>query len=253
MNQTLEAMARAIFKSWFIDFDPVHTKAQGHTPPGLDPTIAALFPDSFHDSPLGLIPTGWRVSTVGDEFQLTMGQSPPGSTYNEAGAGIPFFQGRADFGFRYPTNRVYCTAPTRFADKHDTLVSVRAPVGDINLAAGRCAVGRGVAAVRHNGGSRSYTYHGMHTLSDHFARYEGEGTVFGSINRKGFTSIAWLAPEDGIIDAFEQTVHPIDEQVEVNIRQSMTLATLRDALLPKLLCGELRVRQIQGCTEGAIL
>ena len=100
MNQTVEAIARAIFKSWFVDFDPVHAKAEGREPVGMDPETAALFPDSFQDSPLGKIPTGWEVSTIGKEFNLIMGQSPPGTTYNEVGEGMPFFQGRRDFGFR---------------------------------------------------------------------------------------------------------------------------------------------------------
>src|SRR6266542_1920490 len=134
MNATLEAMARAIFQSWFVDFDPVRAKLDGRQPIGLDPATAALFPNEFEDSELGPIYNGWRVGEVGDSFDLTMGQSPPGETYNEEGKGLPFYQGRADFGFRFPTRRVFCAAPTRRAKPGDTLVSVRAPVGDINMA-----------------------------------------------------------------------------------------------------------------------
>src|SRR6185437_15207677 len=151
MNETLEAMARALFKSWFVDFDPVRAKAEGRDT-GLPKHIADLFPDSFEDSELGEVPKGWTVGCVDDEFDLTMGQSPPGSTYNDVAKGLPFYQGRTDFGFRFPTRRVYCTAPTRLAKMGDTLVSVRAPVGDINMAAEDCAIGRGVAAVRHKSG-----------------------------------------------------------------------------------------------------
>src|ERR1035437_9471596 len=119
MNETLEVLARSLFKSWFVEA-----------------TQSALT-------------KGWRDGTGDDEFNLTMGQSPPGESYNETDDGIPFYQGRTDFGFRYPTARVFCTAPTRFANAGDTLVSVRAPVGSVNLAAEKCSVGRGVAAVRH--------------------------------------------------------------------------------------------------------
>ncbi len=150
MNRTLEEMAQAIFKSWFVDFDPVRAKAAGEKPAGLTPQLAAFFPDSFEESELGEIPKGWKASNVGQHFRLTMGQSPPGTTYNETGKGTPFYQGRTDFGFRYPTRRVYSTAPTRFAEPGDTLVSVRAPVGDVNMANERCSVGRGVAAIRHS-------------------------------------------------------------------------------------------------------
>lgn len=140
MNETLEAMARAIFKSWFVDFDPVRAKAEGRNP-GLPEGIAALFPKDLQNSELGRIPKGWKVGTIGDEFILTMGQSPPGDSYNGNGEGMPFFQGRMDFGFRYPSRRVFCTTPKRFAEAGDTLVSVRAPVGDINMASKKAALG----------------------------------------------------------------------------------------------------------------
>ncbi len=249
MNQTLEAMAQAIFKSWFIDFDPVHAKAAGRDP-GLPKEIADLFPDSFEDSELGEIPKGWKVSNIGTEFNLTMGQSPPGSTYNEEGKGLPFFQGRRDFGFRYPSKRVYCTAPTRLANANDTLVSVRAPVGDINMASEKCCVGRGVAAVRHYSGSRSYTYYVMRALGDDFARYEAEGTVFGAINKKGFENIKWIVPQSQVIDAFESKAYPLDEYIANNEHEMKTLATLRDTLLPKLISGELRVPDAEKLLEG---
>jgi type I restriction enzyme S subunit len=155
MNETLEAIARAIFKSWFVDFDPVRAKMSGESPEsicqrlGVAPDLLVLFPDRLVDSELGEIPERWRVATVDDEFDLTMGQSPPGSSYNEVGEGLPFYQGRTDFGFRFPTRRVFCTAPTRLAETGDTLISVRAPVGDINMADEKCCIGRGVAAARH--------------------------------------------------------------------------------------------------------
>src|SRR5690606_23436561 len=97
-NRTLESLARAIFQSWFVDFNPVRAKLDGRRPAGMDAATAQLFPDTFTDSPLGPIPTGWSVGTVGDHFRLTMGQSPPGSTYNDSGEGLPFYQGRSDFG-----------------------------------------------------------------------------------------------------------------------------------------------------------
>jgi type I restriction enzyme S subunit len=262
MNETLEAMARAIFKSWFVDFDPVHARrgepmcsptkgADTQVCPYMTPEILNLFPDSFEDSELGEIPKGWRPSTIGSEFNLTMGQSPPGKTYNETGDGLPFFQGRRDFGFRFPTNRVYCTLPKRLADHGDTLVSVRAPVGDINMATARCCIGRGVAGIRHKSGSRSYTYYAMHTLSDRFARFEAEGTVFGAINKKQFEDLRWLSSPGDLVNKFEKIAFPLDEQIEKNILETATLASLRDTLLPKLISGELRVPDAEGFLEGA--
>ena len=124
MNKTLEATARALFKSWFVDFDPVRARMEGRDT-GLPRHIADLFPDRLVDSELGEIPEGWGVKTLGESFNLIMGQSPPGSTYNEHSEGLPFFQGRTDFGFRYPKNRKFCTAPTRIAQPGDALIALR--------------------------------------------------------------------------------------------------------------------------------
>jgi type I restriction enzyme, S subunit len=269
MNKTLEAIARAIFKSWFVDFDPVYenmkrkgAETQGRkekdnsatSSPGvsaLPADILDLFPDSFEDSELGEIPKGWVLSTIGSEFNLMMGQSPPGKTYNETGKGIPFFQGRRDFNFRYPSRRVFCTAPKRFAERDDTIVSVRAPVGDINMAFERCCIGRGVAAIRHKSGSRSYTYCAIHTLSDRFASFEADGTVFGAINKKQFEDLIWLSPDDMLVDEFEKIAFAIDEQVKRNSNETKIIASLRDTLLPKLISGELRVPDADKFVEEA--
>lgn len=242
MNRTLEELAAAIFKSWFVDFDPVVARAEGRQPFGMDAATAVLFPAAFEESKMGSAPVGWRVGTVGEVFDLTMGQSPPGTTYNEEGLGLPFYQGRTDFGFRFPTRRVYCTAPTRFAEPGDTLVSVRAPVGDVNMAGEHCAIGRGLAAVRHKGGSRSFTYYTMRSLSEEFEVFEGEGTLFGSISSGGFRNIKVVIPDPRVIAAYERLAYPLDQNIESNERESITLAAIRDALLPKLMSGEIRVR-----------
>lgn len=252
MNATLESLARAIFKSWFVDFDPVRRNAaKGEERSGKSENSNSdlstftlhdsLFPSSFQDSDLGKIPTGWVVGTIKEAFELTMGQSPPGSTYNEGGEGLPFYQGCRDFGFRFPEKRVYCNAPKRLAQKGDALVSVRAPVGDLNMAVEECCVGRGVAALRHKSGSRSFTYYAMHNLALDFAKYEAEGTVFGSINKKNFEGLQFVNPGIELVEKFEETVAPLDSQIAMLERESSTLSALRDTLLPKLLSGELPV------------
>jgi len=244
MSETLEAMARALFKSWFVDFDPVRAKAEGRDP-GLPKPLADLFPARLVDSELGEIPERWEVASVDDEFDLTMGQSPPGDTYNETGDGLPFYQGRADFESRFPKRRVYCTAPTRLAKAGDTLISVRAPVGDINMAGEDCAIGRGVAAARHKSGSRSFTYQFMRGLEAVFARFEAEGTVFGSISKKDFHAIPCVAPPRPVVVAFEMMVSLGDGRIEATTRETRTLAALRDTLLPKLISGEMRVKEAE--------
>jgi type I restriction enzyme S subunit len=240
MNETLETMARALFKSWFVDFDPVRAKGEGRDS-GLPQRLADLFPARLVDSELGEIPHGWEVGSVDDEFALTMGQSPPGETYNEVGEGLPFYQGCADFGPRFPAHRMYCTAPTRLAKAGDTLISVRAPVGDINMATEDCAIGRGVAAARHRNGNRSYSYQFMLSLEEVFSRFEAEGTVFGSIGKKDFHAISCVRPPQAVIGAFEAMLAPIDSKIDVTERESLTLTGLRDALLPMLVSGEVRI------------
>ncbi|MDE2927595.1 MAG: restriction endonuclease subunit S [Acidobacteriota bacterium] len=246
MNETLEAMARTLFKSWFVDFDPVRDKMEGRwrrgeTLPGLPAHLYDLFPDRLVDSELGEIPEGWEVKTLGDCFDLTMGQSPPGSTYNELGEGLPFFQGNADFGSRYPKKRRHCTAPTRLARPDDTLVSVRAPVGAINMAWERCCIGRGVGALRHRSGLRSFTYYSIWTLQPVLAEYKHTGTVFGAINREQFEALMVIEPPPDLINCFETYSREWDDHIQTNTLESGALAAQRDALLPRLVSGKVRV------------
>ena len=270
MNQTLEAMAQALFKSWFVDFDPVidNALAAGNAIPDEfferaeqrktiekkdNSDIQDLFPDEFEfTEEMGWIPKGWAVSNVGTEFDVTMGQSPPGSTYNEIEEGIYFFQGSTDFGFRYPTPRIYCTEPKRLANKRDTLVSVRAPVGDTNLAAVDCCIGRGLAALRHKSGSASFTYYAMLQLKENFKIYEGEGTVFGSINQKDFKNLIQLKSPEVLISKFEINAGALDSKIELNSLNIITLAKLRDTILPKLMSGELRIADAAALVDEAV-
>ncbi len=240
MNKTLEATVRALFKSWFIDFEPVRAKMEGWDT-GFPHDIADLFPDRLVDSEMGEIPEGWEVKLLKDCMNLTMGQSPPGNTYNNHGDGLPFFQGRAEFGFRYPEKRRFCFAPTRVADPEDTLVSVRAPVGDINLAWERCCIGRSLAALRHKSGSNSFTYHSAWALRREFEQYEQTGTVFGAINKGQFEVLKVVEPDARVIEAFDTIAVNLDARIRSNVSESHALATLRDTLLPELLSGEVRL------------
>lgn len=238
MNETLEAMARAIFKDWFVDFGPVRAKAEGRLP-YLAPDLWALFPDALDDDDK---PVGWHISKLRDDFDLTMGQSPPGETYNEIDEGLPFFQGRTDFGFRYPSKRIWCSAPTRIAQKDDTLVSVRAPVGDLNLAWEKCCIGRGVAAVRHKSKSRSFTYYSLGQIQRELQIYEHTGTVFGAINKSQFEALELISPGSIFVSSFEKKIAPLDERIRLNTTEIETLTQLRNLLLPKLMSGEIRLR-----------
>ena len=246
MCETLETMARALFQSWFVDFEPVRAKMEGRWRPGESlPGLPAehyhLFPDTLVPSALGDIPEGWEVRTLGERFRLTMGQSPPGTTYNNDGEGLPFFQGRTDFGLRYPSNRVFCSAPSRLAQSDDTLVSVRAPVGDVNMAWEESCIGRGVAAIRHLSGSRSFSYYALQTLRAELQQYEQAGTVFGAITGKQFGSMQVVEPPPEVVNCYEILVLPWDDNIRRNVAESRGLTVQRDVLLPRLVSGELRV------------
>ena len=183
-----------------------------------------------------------------------MGQSPPGETYNDVSDGLPFYQGRRDFGFRYPALRVYCSAPKRAAQAGDALVSVRAPVGDVNMAEEPCCIGRGVAAVRHNSGSRSYTYYAMQSLKTYFDHFESDGTVFGSVSKRGFAAIPFLIPSPRTVENYESIAFSVDQRIESNEKQTRTLASIRNTLLPQLISGELRIpgaeRMVEAMVQG---
>ncbi|WP_208110757.1 restriction endonuclease subunit S [Aquabacterium commune] len=250
-NTTLEAIAQALFKSWFVDFDPVRAKLAGLAPKGMDEATAALFPEAFEDTELGAVPKGWGYSSVGESFVLTMGQSPPGDTYNDAAEGLAFYQGRTDFGFRFPTQRVFCVKPSRIAEVGDTLVSVRAPVGDVNMAIERCCIGRGVASVRHPKDYRGFAFYAMRSLGEQFKMFDSEGTVFGSINKKDFQALPVISPDDGVLRAYDELTSPIDRRVVKNEQQLRTLAILRDTLIPRLISGQLRLPEAQHQIEEA--
>ena len=220
LNEKLEEMAQAIFKSWFVDFEPFKDKP-------------------FHETELGMIPEGWEVGSLSDIATITMGQSPCGTSYNENGEGIIFYQGRTEFGFRFPSIRLYTTAPSRFAEVGSTLMSVRAPVGDINMALLRCCIGRGVASIKSNCDCDSYIYYLMKSLKKRFDIYNGEGTVFGSVGRDTLRGLLITIPPSSVISDFEMNISKIDSRIKTNELESKRLASLRDTLLPRLMSGEL--------------
>ena len=222
INKILEEMAQAIFKSWFVDFEP--------------------FQDGeFEDSELGRIPKGWRVGSLDGIADITMGQSPPGSSYNENADGEVFYQGRTDFGWRYPTVRLYTTEPKRVADKEDVLLSVRAPVGDVNVASEKCCIGRGLAALRSKNQCQSFLLYQILNLKESFRVYNGEGTVFGSINKETLKNMRVLIPPEKSIQEFQKLVGKTDACIVNNSNQIEVFVAIRDTLLPKLMSGEIRV------------
>lgn len=182
--------------------------------------------------------------------QIVMGQSPPGETYNELGNGLPFYQGVRDFGFRFPTRRVYCTEPKRYAEKADILFSVRAPVGNLNIAVEHCTIGRGVAALRLKPKHGSFLYYFLKATQSEWEKFEAKGTVFGSVSKDDIYCFKLIVPINGIIEKFNYLISSIDAQIESNEQESLTLAHIRDTLLPKLMSGEIRVKEAEKMVEA---
>ncbi len=225
INDNLEQQAQALFKAWFVDFEP--------------------FKDGeFVDSELGMIPKGWTAGSLSDLADITMGQSPSSKSYNENGEGILFYQGRSEFGDRYPSIRLYTTEPSRIAEQNSVLLSVRAPVGDTNIAYNKCCIGRGLAAIRSKHGFDSFMYYLIKSLKDQFDMYNGEGTVFGSINRDSLTTMRVIVPASDIISNFEKIVTSLDLKYKNLFAESLILTQQRDSLLPKLMSGELKINEI---------
>lgn len=186
----------------------------------------------------------WVEGSLSDIANITMGQSPNGSSYNEEGIGTIFFQGRAEFGFRFPTIRLFTTEPKRMACANDTLMSVRAPVGDLNVAHTDCCIGRGLAAIHSKSNHQSFVHYTMFSLKKQLDVFNGEGTVFGSINRNSLNDMPILIPSDDIIEEFERIVAPMDATIRNNYDEICRLQEIRDSLLPKLMSGELDVSDI---------
>jgi len=186
----------------------------------------------------------WTPGVLSDIAVITMGQSPKGESYNEDGVGTVFFQGRAEFGFRFPTRRLYTTDPKRIAQANDALMSVRAPVGDMNVAYEDCCIGRGLGAIRSKDGHQSFVLYTMFALREQLNVFNGEGTVFGSINRDALNSMLVDIPPKEIMDQFEDIVSPMDAAIRNNYDEICRLQAMRDSLLPRLMSGELDVSDI---------
>lgn len=187
----------------------------------------------------------WETGSLSDIAVITMGQSPKGDTFNETGEGAVFYQGRTDFGFRFPTRRLYTTEPKRIALCGDALMSVRAPVGDLNVAYEECCIGRGLAAIHSKDNHQSFVLYTLFTLKKQLDVFNGEGTVFGSINKESLNSMEITIPPRELMDRFESTVSPIDRAIRNNYEEICRLQAIRDTLLPKLMNGEIDVSAVK--------
>jgi type I restriction enzyme S subunit len=238
LNQKLEETAQAIYKQWFVDFDfPVSKeyaleigKPELEGKPYKSSGCEMVYDDELDQE----IPKGWKLGTLNDIAKITMGQSPSGESYNDKAKGEIFYQGRTDFGFRFPCVRTYTTEPKRKAKKGDILISVRAPVGDINIANKDCCIGRGLASINSRMGYNSFLFYLMKNIRKRFNESNNEGTIFNSITKDALYSIYILNPYNSILDEFEFTVKKIDYAIALYCEETTSLNKIKNMSLSKM-------------------
>lgn len=226
INKTLEEMAMTLYKHWFVDFGPFQE-------------------GEFVESELGRIPKGWEVKRLVEFVNLTMGQSPKSEFYNLNNEGLPFHQGVTNYGERFPEDKTYSTEGNRFAEEGDILFSVRAPVGRLNIAKNKIILGRGLSSMtlknHDNNGFLFYSLKNFFTEDDKI----GDGTVYGSVNKTELENLKFIVPCKEVLNNFNDLVKDIDSKYLNNYRENQSLTQLRDTLLPKLISGEVRLKEFQ--------
>ena len=261
MNETLEAIARALFKSWFVDFDPVRAKSKGRDP-GLPQHLADLFPDSFEDSELGEIPKGWEVKPVGELADVVGGTTPSTKqpSYWEGGKhawATPKDLSALSVPVLLKTERrITDTGLSQIGSgllpQGTVLLSSRAPIGYLAVAEVPVAINQGfIAMIPKTGTSNLYLLLWARVAHEDIVS-RANGSTFLEISKSNFRPIPVVSPSTGVMNAFEQLVRPYYERIVYSTRESHTLTILRDTLLPKLISGELRIKDAERFVERAL-
>ena len=235
INARLEEMAKTLYDYWFVQFDFPDANGKPYKSSGGE----MVFDETLKRE----IPKGWEVKSLNQVADIVMGQSPDGASYNLEQEGTIFFQGSTDFDWRFPNVRQYTTSPTRFAQKGDILLSVRAPVGDLNISPFECCIGRGLAALRSKSGNNSFLFYVMKYFKTVFERRNTEGTTFGSITKDDLHSLKLVAPADNVLEKYNEIASKYDEMIFIRSQQNHQLTQLRDFLLPMLMNGQVSVAE----------
>jgi type I restriction enzyme S subunit len=238
MNATLEAMARALFQSWFVDFDPVRAKLDGHQPVGLDKATAALFPDSFQDSELGPVPKGWEVKRLGEVVELAYGK--PLKAEDRKTGPICVYGANGPVGWH----------DEKLVSGPGIVVGRKGNPGVVTWAHGGFYPIDTTFYVEQKGDCRSL-YFLFYALTNHdLANLSADSAVPG-LNRNHAYMSTQVFPPARLVEVFDKQAAPIFDAINANETQSRAIATLRDTLLPKLLSGEIRVSKAESLAEKA--
>jgi len=255
MNATLETMAQTLFQSWFVDFDPVRAKLDGRQPAGLDAVTADLFPAHFQDSTLGHIPQGWTIEPVGEVVECVGGGTPSTVEPKFWECGTHHWTTPKDFSSlqapilldtdRKITDAGVAKISSGLLPTGTLLLSSRAPVGYLAIAAMPVAINQGFIAIKCN--ERASNFFMLNWCQTNMAEIESRatGTTFAEISKTNFRPILVELPPKELMAAFTEKVAPLYAQITANLHQSRTLATLRDTLLPCLMSGKLSVSNSQ--------
>lgn len=258
-NKTLESIAQAIFKSWFVNFDPVYAKMAGRQPEGMDEATAALFPDSFDESELGLIPKGWEALPFFDTVTVIGGGTPKTSIPAYWGGDIPWFSvvdapETTDVWVlsteKYITKQGLSESSAKLLPKGTTIISARGTVGRIALTGRSMSMNQSCYGLRGEMGDYYFTYFSTKRLVDTLKQHS-HGSVFDTITRDTLkrVKVVW-PPQKQYIEAFETTVSTIMDRILTNVETAALLGQLRDTLLPRLISGKLRLPEAQELVEA---
>lgn len=253
-NATLEAIAQALFKSWFVDFDPVHAKAEGLEPEGMDAATAALFPDSFEDSELGLVPKGWRIGSILDIANLISGGTPKTDRAEYWGGDIPWASAKdvsqAAESVLIETERTITAlglhkSSTKMIPAFSTVVVARgATTGRLVMFGMTMAMNQTCYALESKAGTPAALYLVLKKEIDALTQ-KAHGSVFDTITTSTFSASKTLQIPDVLLACFESVVGPLFRRILVGTQQAKTLTQLRDTLLPRLISGQLRLPEAQ--------
>ena len=258
-NATLEAIAQALFKSWFVDFDPVRAKMEGRAPEGMDEATAALFPDALEESELGWVPKGWNTQTFRDTINIIGGGTPKTSNPDFWGGEIPWFSvvdaPNATDVFVVDTDKHITEAglngsSTKLLPTGTTIISARGTVGRLALTGRPMAMNQSCYGLLGKAGDAYFTYFSTTRLVEQL-KQRAHGSVFDTITQDTFSGVMVSYPRREVIAAFEVSVEPLMLRLRENLLQSETLATLRDTLLPRLISGQLRLPEAQALVAAA--
>ena len=250
MNETLEEMARALFKSWFVDFDPVRAKMEGRDT-GLPPDVADLFPDRLVDSELGEIPEGWEVKTVDTIASIVGGTTPSTKQAQYWEGGTHYWATPKDLAplsvpVLLKTERKITDAGlgkigSGLLPPGSVLLSSRAPIGYLAIAEIPVAINQGfIGILPHDEMSNLFMLYWSEASHDEIINH-ANGSTFLEISKSNFRQLSVVVPDEPAMKAFDSLARPLYNRIASNERQSHSLATLRDTLLPKLISGEMRV------------